>query len=130
MPRTVADVEQLLAERADRHPTVVVERAGEIVAWASARTYHTTPWYQPIAEHSVYIDRSQRGTGAGRIALHALCNETQRLGFLKLVSRIFPENAASLALHRKVGFREVGIYEKHAQLEGVWKDVVIVERLL
>ena len=50
--------------------------------------------------------------------------------FWKLLSRVFPENAASRALLRSVGFREVGTYEKHAQLEGVWRDVVIVELLL
>jgi phosphinothricin acetyltransferase len=102
--RSVADVEQLLAEREGRYPTVVVERGGEVVAWASAGMYHSPPWYQPIAEHSVYVDRAQRGTGAGRLALEALIAEAERRGFLKLISRIFPDNMASLALHRKVGF--------------------------
>jgi phosphinothricin acetyltransferase len=58
-----------------------------------------------------------------------LCEEAERLGFLKLVSRIFPENAASLALHRKVGFREPGVYRRHGQLDGQWRDCVIVEKL-
>lgn len=130
VPRAIADVERLLAERADRYPTVVVERTGEVVAWASAGTYHATPWYQPIAEHSVYVEREHRGTGVGRLALQTLCDEAERLGFLKLVSRIFTENAASRALHRKVGFREVGIYRRHGKLDGEWRDCVIVEKLL
>jgi phosphinothricin acetyltransferase len=128
--RSVADLEQLLAERDGRYPTVVVERGGEVVAWASAGTYHSPSWYQPIAEHSVYVDRNQRGTGAGRLALQALCDEAERLGFLKLLSRIFPENQVSRALHRKVGFREVGVYRRHGKLDGEWRDCVIVEKLL
>jgi phosphinothricin acetyltransferase len=64
------------------------------------------------------------------MALESLCAEAERVGFLKLVSRIFPENEASLALHRKVGFREVGVYRRHGQLDGEWRDCVIVEKLL
>jgi L-amino acid N-acyltransferase YncA len=128
--RTTADIERLLDERLGRHPAVVVERHGQVVAWASAGTYRARPCYDPIAEHSVYVDREHRGGGVGRIALEALCAEAERLGFLKLVSRIFPENAASLALHRKVGFREVGMYRRHGKLDGQWRDCVIVEKLL
>jgi phosphinothricin acetyltransferase len=130
VPRTLADVERLLAERAERYPTVVVERDGEVVAWASAGTYHSTPWYQRIAEHSVYVDRDHRGTGVGRMALQALCDQAEQHGFVKLVSRIFPENEASRALHRAVGFREVGVYRRHGKLAGEWRDCVIVEKLL
>jgi phosphinothricin acetyltransferase len=130
VPRTITDVEQLLAERANRYPTMVVERDSQVVAWASAGSYHSPLWYQPIAEHSVYVDREHRGTGAGRQALQALCYEAERLGFLKLVSRIFPENTASRELHRKLGFREVGVYRRHGKLDGEWRDCVIVEKLL
>jgi phosphinothricin acetyltransferase len=129
-PRSLADIERLLAEREGRYPIILVERGGEVVAWASAGSYHSTPWYASIAEHSVYVDRAHRGTGVGRVALEALCVEAERLGFSKLVSRIFPENVASRALHRKVGFREVGIYQRHGKLDGEWRDCVIVEKLL
>jgi L-amino acid N-acyltransferase YncA len=130
-PRTTADIEQLLAARHGRYPSVVVERAdGDVAAWASAGTYRSRPCYDPIAEHSVYVDRGCRGAGVGRLALEGLVAEAERLGLLKLVSRIFPENLASLALHRKVGFREVGVYRRHGQLDGVWRDGVIVEKLL
>lgn len=129
-PRTTADIERLLKDRLGRYPAIVVERAGEVVAWASAGSYRARPCYDAIAEHSVYVARDHRGSGVGRIALEALCIEAERLGFLKLVSRIFPENVASLAVHRKVGFREVGIYRRHGKLEGVWRDCVIVEKLL
>ena len=64
------------------------------------------------------------------MAMVALIDAAEQAGFWKLVSRIFPENRASLALMRSLGFREVGVYEKHAKLDGMWRDVVIVERLL
>jgi phosphinothricin acetyltransferase len=64
------------------------------------------------------------------LALEGLLQEAENAGFWKLVSRVFVENTASRALLCRLGFREVGVYEKHAQLDGVWRDVVIVERLL
>src|SRR5262249_1432666 len=117
-PRTTADIEQLLADRAGRYPTVVVEHEGLVVAWAGAGLDRARPCYDPIAEHSVYVERGHRGSGVGRVALAAVCAEAERLGFLKLVSRIFPENVASLALHRSLGFREVGTYRRHGKLDG------------
>jgi L-amino acid N-acyltransferase YncA len=128
--RTSADIERLLDERLGRYPFIVVERDGQVVAWASGGPYRARPCYDLIAEHSVYVDRAHRGSGVGRLALEALCVEAERLGFLKLVSRIFPENVASLALHRNIGFREVGTYRRHGKLDGEWRDCVIVEKLL
>lgn len=78
----------------------------------------------------MYVDRDCRGRGAGWLALVELLRVAEGAGFWKLVSRIFPENAASLALVRSLGFRQVGVYEKHGRLDGVWRDVVIVERLI
>ena len=66
----------------------------------------------------------------GGMAMEALAAEARARGFWKLVSRIFPENEASLALCRSLGFREVGVYRRHARLDGVWRDVVVVELLL
>jgi L-amino acid N-acyltransferase YncA len=71
-----------------------------------------------------------RGRGAGRLAMEALLEAAGVAGFWKLVSRVFVENTASRGLLRALGFREVGRYEKHARLDGVWRDVIIVERLL
>lgn len=78
----------------------------------------------------MYVERSARGTGAGRMALLHLCRLYTDLGFWKLVSRIFPENTASLMLHERVGFRVVGMYRRHGKVDGVWRDCVIVEKLL
>jgi phosphinothricin acetyltransferase len=83
-----------------------------------------------VAEFSVYVGRPHRGKGAGRVALEGLVAAARAAGLHKLVSRIFPENAASRAACRAAGFREVGVYREHGQLEGVWKDCVIVERIV
>jgi L-amino acid N-acyltransferase YncA len=129
-PRTSAQIAGQLADKADRFPTVVVERDGHVVAWATAGPYRARPAYAGVAEHSVYVARAARGTGAGRAALEALFQAYAERGFWKLVSRIFPENRASLVLHERAGFRVVGVYRRHGKLEGAWRDCVIVEKLL
>jgi len=129
-PRTPEQLKQQLTDKGDRFPTVVVERDGRVVAWASAGPYRSRPAYTGVAEHSVYVARAVRGTGAGREALEALCQAYAERGFWKIVSRIFPENTASLALHERCGFRVVGTYQRHGKLEGQWRDCIIVERLI
>lgn len=114
----------------DRHPVIVVEQDGQVVAFASTSSYRARECYAGIAEFSVYVTRSWRGRGAGRVAMQALVDAAREAGFWKLVSRVFVENAASRALLGAMGFREVGVYEKHARLDGCWRDVVIVEKLL
>ena len=112
------------------HPIIVVEEGGEVVAFASTFSYRQRECYAGIAETSVYVARSFRRHGAGSFALLALIDAAQKAGFWKLLSRIFPENVASRGLVRELGFREVGVYERHGKLDGQWRDVVIVERLL
>jgi L-amino acid N-acyltransferase YncA len=128
--RTAEQIAALMRDKGDRYPTIVVERQGTIVAWAGASSYRARAAYAGIADHSVYVDRDWRGHGAGRVALEALCPEYERRGFWKLTSRIFSDNTASIALHERCGFRVVGTYRRHGRLDGVWKDCVIVERLL
>jgi phosphinothricin acetyltransferase len=126
-PRTPDDVQAWFD---GVHPIVVVELEGEVVAFASTSTYRLRDCYAGVAEFSVYVAREARGRGAGRLAMEALIQAAEVAGFWKLLSRIFVENTPSRALVRSLGFREVGVYEKHAQLDGVWRDVVIVERLI
>ncbi len=113
-----------------RHPSVVVERERDVLAFASTSTYRPRTCYDGVAEFSVYVARAARGQGAGRAAMLALIEVAAAAGMWKLVSRVFLENTPSRALLRAVGFREVGVYARHAQLDGVWRDVVIVERLI
>ena len=129
-PRTPSQIAAVLAERGERFPTVVAERDERVVAWAGAGPYRSRPAYGGVAEHSVYVARAARGTGAGRAALEALCRVYAERGFWKIVSRIFPENTASLTLHERCGFRVVGVYRRHGKLDGEWRDCVIVEKLL
>lgn len=129
-PRTIAQVEATLLEKGDHHPAIVVAREGAVIAFAWASSYRSRPCYDGVAEHSVYVARSARGLGAGLIALNALADAFAERGYWKLLSRIFPENTASLKLHQKAGFREVGTYIRHAKLDGAWRDTVIVEKLL
>jgi L-amino acid N-acyltransferase YncA len=126
-PRSVQDV---LGWFDGTHPIVVVEEAGRVIAFASTSAYRSRDCYAGIAEFSVYVARSARGKGAGTVAMRALLEAVRTAGIWKLVSRIFVENEASRRLMASMGFREVGIYEKHAKLDGQWRDVVIVERLI
>ena len=126
-PRTAADVEKWFD---GVHPIVVIDDGGEVIAFASTSTYRPRECYAGIAEFSVYTSRLARGRGAGKAAMVALIDAARKAGFWKLVSRVFVENSASRGVLKSVGFREVGTYERHAKLDGVWRDVVIVERLL
>jgi phosphinothricin acetyltransferase len=127
-PRTVDDVRAWFD---GVHPIVVVDAEGiGVVAFASTSTYRARECYAGIAEYSVYVSRAARGHGAGLAAMEALIAAARDAGFWKLVSRIFVENTASRRLMARVGFREVGVYEKHGKLDGRWRDAVIVERLI
>jgi L-amino acid N-acyltransferase YncA len=112
------------------HPVVVVEDNGEIIAFASASSYRSRECYAGIAEFSVYVSREARGRGVGHLAMKAVISAAEEAGFYKLVCRVFVENTPSRALLKSVGFREVGRYEKHAKLDGIWRDVVIMELLI
>jgi phosphinothricin acetyltransferase len=126
--RTAEDMANVLAEHAARYPLIVVERDGRVIAWAGASEYRPRECYAGIAEFSVYVDHRARGTGAGTAAMRGLIDACVAKGFWKLVSRVFPENTASRRLLASLGFREVGVYERHGKLDGEWKDVVIVEK--
>lgn len=126
-PRAAADVAAWLD---GVHPVVVVEDGGAVVAFAATSTYRPRDCYAGIAEFSIYVARAARGRGLGRVAMEALVDAAEAAGFWKLVSRVIAENAASRALLRTLGFREVGTYERHGKLDGEWRDTVIVEKLL
>lgn len=134
------DAQELRAWLGDPlHPVLVAEGAptesGTNVApsvqgWAAASSYRPRACYEGIAEFSFYVARTARGRGAGMALMEAFLPACRAAGLWKLVSRVFPENRASRIVLARHGFREVGTYLRHARLDGAWRDVVIVERLL
>jgi L-amino acid N-acyltransferase YncA len=113
-----------------RYPVLIAEEDGQLLGWVAASAYRARECYAGIAEFSVYVRASQRGKGVGDRLMRAFVPACEAAGFWKVLSRIFPENTASLALCARNGFREVGVYRRHGRLDGVWRDVVIVERLI
>lgn len=103
---------------------------GEVVGYAVAHPYADRCCYAGIGEFSVYVRRDHRGAGVGRAAMGGLVDAARRAGLWKLLSRVFPENRASLNLMAWSGFKEIGVHEKHGKLDGVWRDCVIVERVI
>ncbi len=101
-----------------------------VVGWASVSHYRPRACYKGIGDYSVYVAPEVQGQGVGLFLLPKLIDAAEAAGYWKILSRIFPENEASLKLCARCGFREVGVYQKHAKLDGLWKDVVIVERLI
>jgi phosphinothricin acetyltransferase len=127
-PRTAAQIEDWF-ERAHAIVTVT-DGAGQVVGYAVAHPYSDRRCYQGIGEFSVYVRRSHRGLGVGRVAMAALVDASREKGLWKLLSRVFPENRASLTLMARAGFKAIGVHEKHGKLDGVWRDTVIVERVI
>ena len=129
-PRTAEGQAEWLRAHGPELPVLVAEVDGAVVGWAAVGGYSPRQCYRGIGEASVYVDREWRGRGVGRELLTALIDAAEARGFWKLIGRVFALNRASLALCRRLGFREVGIHERHAKLDGRWIDVVVVERLI
>jgi L-amino acid N-acyltransferase YncA len=106
-----------------------IEERG-LVAFAASFPYSARACYAGIGEFSVYVTREYRGRGGGRAVLAALIEAATAAGLHKLTSRVFPENIASRALLKGLGFAEIGTHRRHGRLDGIWRDCVIVERLL
>jgi phosphinothricin acetyltransferase len=115
----------------DGQPFIVAERGGRVVVgFARAGDYSERCRYSGVREHAVYVAPNARGLGLGRERLNQLAAECERRSLHKLTSRVFIDNAASLAAHRAAGLEEVGVQRRHGKLDGAWKDCVLVERLL
>jgi L-amino acid N-acyltransferase YncA len=111
-----------------QHSRILALEDGKIVGWAALAPVSKRPVYAGVAEVSVYIDAEARGKGIGKALLKQLVQESERHGIWTLYASIFPENAASVAIHKANGFREIGFREKIAKMNGVWRDTVILER--
>jgi len=107
---------------------LVARIAETIVGWAALSPVSARKAYAGVAEVSVYVGQSQRGAGFGRQLLEAVILESEANGIWSLQAVMFPENAASVALHRRSGFNEVGRRERIGKLNGVWRDTVLLER--
>jgi L-amino acid N-acyltransferase YncA len=128
--RTPDERRAWLAARSPRHPVLVAERAGVVCGWASLNPFNPRPCYDPVGDFSLYVERAARGTGIGGRLLEALIGTARGLGYHKLVLAAFPYNEAGCALYARCGFRTVGIYREHGMLDGVWVDVILMEKLL
>ena len=100
----------------------------KIIGWAALNPVSTRCVYSGVTEVSLYIATSARGLGVGKALLRALIDESERTGIWTLQAGVFPENAASIALTKACGFREVGRRERIGQMDGVWRDVILMER--
>lgn len=110
------------------HCRLVARETGAVVGWAALSPVSARRVYRGVAEVSVYVAESARGRGVGRALLEALAAESEGQGIWTLQAGIFPENTASLELHRRCGFRAVGTRQRIGELGGVWRDVVLLER--
>jgi L-amino acid N-acyltransferase YncA len=115
------------ARRVD-HRYVAVDHDSAVVGWVAVSSVSTRSVYAGVVEHSVYIDDRVHGRGVGRLLLTTLVRSTEAAGVWTIQSGVFPENQASLALHRRMGFRIVGTRERIGRHHGVWRDVLLVER--
>ena len=112
------------------HPELrlVAERDGAVVGWAALSPASARDCYRGVGEVSVYVAAEARGDGLGRALLDELVERSEQAGYWTLSAGVFPENEASLRLHKACGFREVGVRERLGELGGVWRDVVLLER--
>ena len=114
----------------ERAPLLVAELGGRVVGWARVIGSGERCALSGVGEYTIYLDRDARGRGVGSRLLVGLVSAAEGAGYWKLQGRLFTSNEASAALARRCGFREVGVYEHHGRLDGEWKDLLIVERLL
>ncbi len=113
----------------EAHPLRVVAEVDErVIGWAALAPVSARWAYRGVAETSVYVARDAQGKGIGKTLMEALIPKSERAGFWTLQTSIFPENEASLKLHRGVGFRVVGVRKRIGKRDGLWRDTVLMER--
>ncbi len=128
--RTGDEQRAWLESRGERHPVMVAESDGTVVGWGSLNVFNPRPAYDYVTEFSVYVARSARGAGVGRNLLENLIVVARDIGYHKMVLAAFDWNSAGIALYKRVGFRQVGVYREQGLLDGRWVDTAIMEKLL
>ena len=127
-PRPVSDVE---AQVASGRPLLVAERDGEVAGWAGIGPYDdANEWYAGVGEATVYVGRAARGRGVGGELLARPGIVSGHAGHHKLIAKVFDTNAPSLRLFARAGYTVVGTHRRHGQLDGEWRDVVVLEKSL
>ncbi len=127
-PPPLEEMVQLIAR--ERFPVLVAQDDEGVAGFVSVVAHATPRFYGGVGEYGLYVARRARRSGVGAALLEAACDQAQRLGYWKLVGKLFTTNEASIALARRCGFREVGVHLRHGRLEGQWRDVLLIERLL
>ncbi|MEO3922555.1 N-acetyltransferase family protein [Micromonosporaceae bacterium B7E4] len=116
------------AGRLAAHRLVAVDDDGTVLGWVGVTPVSARAVYAGVVEHSVYVHPAAQGRGVARALLDALIASTEAAGIWTIQSGVFPENAASLTLHERAGFRVVGVRERVGRHHGKWRDVVLLER--
>ncbi|MEU2100432.1 N-acetyltransferase family protein [Streptomyces globisporus] len=125
---TAPEWETFDAAKLPAHRFAAVEGNGKVLGWVAASRVTDRCAYAGVVEHSVYVHPAARGRGVASTLLRALIESTERAGIWTIQSGVFPENAASLAVHERAGFRVIGTRERIGRHHGVWRDVVLLER--
>jgi phosphinothricin acetyltransferase len=128
--RTPEERRRWLAARGPRHPVIVAEADGRVVAWGSLNPYNPREAYRHVADFSIYVAREWRGKGVGTLVLTRLIALAREHGYHKMVLSAFPFNAPGMALYERLGFRTVGVYREQGLLDGRWVDTIVMEKLL
>jgi L-amino acid N-acyltransferase YncA len=127
-PRSPADFQPRIED--SRFPLLVSNTNEGIAGWAGLAPYSTRECYSGIGEASVYVAPRARGHGLGTLLTEALAAAAEKRGFHKMIGKLFTDNAASIRLVERCGFDSVGMHRRHGRLDGAWRDVLVVERLL
>ena len=129
-PRSLADQQGWLAQRSGAHIALVADDNGTLAGFASLSPYRDRPAYRTTVENSVYVDQAHQGKGVGKQLMTELVDTARDHGFHSMIARIVSSNAASIALHRGVGFEIVGVEKEVGRKLGRWLDVVVMQRML
>ncbi len=129
-PMTLEETEQWLRDRSHPYAVLVAEHEEEVVAWAALKAFASKPAYRFTAENTVYVRADMRGRGVGKALLGRLLEAAAENGFRTVIARIAAPNPASVRLHRRFGFRRVGVEREVGRKFGRWLDVVVMQKAL